>query len=71
MLKDEASLSREKMKKIIYYKLVNMLLKILNKIYSNQNKKLKLKLKFKKIIKSIFILGIENRIEQVIANLTR
>ena len=48
-----------------------MLLKILDKILINQNKKIEILTNFSnKDEKNYFIIGIENRLEQVIANLT-
>ena len=70
MLKDEASLSREKMSKINLIEVVNNVVEDFKQDLSNQNKKIDIK-----IIEKInskngrFILGIENRLEQVIANL--
>ena len=70
MLKDEASLSREKMSKINLLEVVNNVVEDFKQDLSNQNKKIDIK-----IIEKInskngrFILGIENRLEQVIANL--
>ena len=68
MLKDEASLSREKMKKI---KLDDIIENVVGEFKSNllnQNKKIEINI-LKKNEKECFILGIENRLEQVIANL--
>ncbi len=70
MLKDEASLSREKMSKINLIEVVNNVVEDFKQDLSNQNKKIDIK-----IIEKInskngrYILGIENRLEQVIANL--
>ena len=69
-LKDEASLSREKMSKINLTEIINNVVEDFKQDLNNQNKKIDIK-----IVKKInskngkFILGIENRIEQVIANL--
>ena len=70
MLKDEASLSREKMSKINLIEIINNVTEDFKQDLKNQNKNIEIS-----IIKKInnkngyFILGIENRIEQVIANL--
>ena len=70
MLKDEASLSREKMSKINLVEIVNDVVEDFNQDLINQNKKIEIV--FKNKIKSKnghFIFGISNRLEQVIANL--
>ena len=70
MLKDEASLSSEKMRKIDISNIVNNVIEDFKQDLFNQNKKIKID--FNKINMSgdkLYILGIENRIEQVIANL--
>ena len=70
MLKDEASLSREKMSKIDLIDIINNVVEDFKQDLENQNKKIEIK-----IIQKInskngkYILGIENRLEQVIANL--
>ena len=70
MLKDEASLSREKMSKINLIDVIETVVEDFKQDLNNQNKKIDIK-----IIEKIgskngrFILGIENRLEQVIANL--
>ena len=70
MLKDEASLSREKMSKINLIDVIENVVEDFKQDLNNQNKKIDIK-----IIEKIgskngrFILGIENRLEQVIANL--
>jgi two-component system, OmpR family, sensor histidine kinase ChvG len=70
MLKDEASLSREKMKKINLNSIVKNVVDDFRQNMFNQNKKININIIRKNIIKNeFFILGIENRIEQVIANL--
>ena len=70
MLKDEASLSREKMFKV---NLMNVILNVVEDFKQdllNQNKKIKISTNFtNKDEKNYFIVGIENRLEQVIANL--
>ena len=69
MLKDEASLSREKMSKINLIEIINNVVEDFKQDLINQNKNIDIKI-FKKISKNgKFILGIENRLEQVIANL--
>ena len=70
MLKDEASLSREKMSKINLAEIVNSGVEDFNQDLINQNKKIVIS-----VINNIksknghFIFGISNRLEQVIANL--
>jgi two-component system sensor histidine kinase ChvG len=70
MLKDEASLSREKMSKIDLNKIINNVAEDYTQNTIGLSKKIQIKIINKK--KDIFfsnILGIESRIEQVIANL--
>ena len=70
MLKDEASLSREKMNKINLVEIINGVVEDFNQDLINQNKKIEIVLKNKiKSKNGHFIFGISNRIEQVIANL--
>ncbi len=70
MLKDEASLSREKMQKINLETIIGNVVEDFKQNLSNQNKKIKINITHKnKNGKGSFILGIENRLEQVIANL--
>jgi two-component system sensor histidine kinase ChvG len=70
MLKDEASWSREKMKKIDLNEIINNVVEDFNQSLINQNKNIDIKITTKnKNGKGYFILGIENRLEQVIANL--
>ena len=70
MLKDEASWSREKMKKIDLNEIINNVVEDFNQSLINQNKNIDIKIITKnKNGKGYFILGIENRLEQVIANL--
>ena len=70
MLKDEASLSREKMIKV---NLMNIILNVVEDFRQdliNQNKKIEILTNFSnKDEKNYFVIGIENRLEQVIANL--
>ena len=69
MLKDEAALSREKMKKINIVPIVRSVVDDFNNI-SNSKNNVKVKLNIVSSNKSeIFILGLENRIEQILANL--
>ena len=70
MLKDEATWSREKMSKIDLIEIINNVVDDFKQDLKNQNKKILIN--FKKKITSKdgnYILGIENRLEQVIANL--
>ena len=70
MLKDEASLSREKMSKINLIYVINNVVEDFKQDLSNQNKNIDIKIVEKiNSKKGRYILGIENRLEQVIANL--
>ena len=70
MLKDEASLSREKMGKINLVEVINSVVDDFNQDLINQNKKIEIIVKNRiKNKNSHFIVGIGNRLEQVIANL--
>ena len=70
MLKDEASLSREKMSKINLIEIISNVVEDFKQDLNNQNKSIQIKIKEKISSKNgKYILGIENRIEQVIANL--
>ncbi len=70
MLKDEASLSREKMSKINLVEIINNVADDFKQDLKNQNKKINIDIKTKIVSKNgEYILGIENRLEQVIANL--
>ena len=70
MLKDEASLSREKMQKVDLVRIINNVVEDFKQDLSNRNKKIEIIVNLKsKNEKDYFILGIENRLEQVIANL--
>ena len=70
MLKDEASLSREKMVKIDIYLIIKNVVDDFKQNIESLNKKIEIEIINKKDKqKSYYILGIENRIEQVIANL--
>ncbi len=70
MLKDEASLSREKMIKIDIYLIIKNVVDDFKQNIESLNKKIEIEIiKKKEKQKYYYILGIENRIEQVIANL--
>ena len=70
MLKDEATWSREKMSKIDLVEIINNVVEDFRQDLKNQNKKIDINIKKKIITKNgNYILGIENRLEQVVANL--
>ena len=70
MLKDEASLSREKMKKIDLDTVIRGVIEDFNHNLASQSKKIKINFIHKNRNGKVdFVLGIENRLEQVIANL--
>ncbi len=70
MLKDEASLSREKMSKINVTEIISNVVEDFKQDLKNQNKNIKIMIKEKiNTENGKFILGIENRLEQVVANL--
>ena len=70
MLKDEASWSREQMSKINLIKIISNVADDFRQDLKNQNKQIQIKIKNKIVSKNgYFILGIESRLEQVIANL--
>ena len=70
MLKDEASLSREKMSKINLIDIINSVVEDFKQDLINQNKKIEINIKDKINTKNgYYIFGIGNRLEQVIANL--
>ena len=70
MLKDEASLSREKMSKINLIEIIKNVTDDFKQDLKNQNKNIDIVVKQKINTKNgFYILGIENRLEQVIANL--
>ncbi|MFL2890142.1 MAG: ATP-binding protein [Pelagibacteraceae bacterium] len=70
MLKDEASLTREKMKKIDLNLIINNVVEDFKHDLLNNNKKISISFVKKNAeLKTSFVLGIENRLEQVIANL--
>ena len=70
MLKDEASWSREQMSKINLIEIITNVADDFRQDLKNQNKKINITIKKKILSKNgHYILGIENRLEQVIANL--
>ncbi len=70
MLKDEASLSREKMNKVDLVEIINSVVEDFNQDLVNQNKKIEINVINKiKSKNGHFIFGISNRLEQVVANL--
>ena len=70
MLKDEASLSREKMKKVDVTLIIKNVVEDFKHDNFAQNKKILINVLQKpKSKKSIYVFGIESRLEQVIANL--
>lgn len=70
MLKDEASLSREKMVKIDINSIIQNVVDDFKQDIASLNKKIEIEIINKRAKeKNFYILGIENRIEQVIANL--
>jgi len=68
MLKDEVALSKEKMNKINLYSIVHSVVEDFNNIYI-EKRNIKIDLKIDNSVKNFTILGIENRIEQILANL--
>ena len=70
MLKDEASWSREQMSKVNLIEIITNVIDDFRQDLKNQNKKIHISIKKKIVSKNgYYILGIENRLEQVIANL--
>jgi two-component system sensor histidine kinase ChvG len=70
MLKDEASLSREKMSKVNLIDVINSVVEDFKQDLINQNKKIEINILDKVNTKNgYYIFGIGNRLEQVIANL--
>ncbi len=70
MLKDEASLSREKMSKVNLVEIINSVAEDFKQDLTNQNKKIEITVVDKINSKNgYYIFGISNRLEQVIANL--
>ena len=68
MLKDEVALSKEKMNKINLYSIAHSVVDDFNNIYV-EKRNIKIDLKIDNSVKNFTILGIENRIEQILANL--
>ncbi len=70
MLKDEASLSRAKMTKIDLSNVINSVVEDFNSDLSNSNKNIKINIKNTKLNGSkLNILGVESKLEQIVANL--
>ena len=70
MLKDEASWSREQMTKVNLIEIITNVAEDFRQDLKNQNKKIQINIQKKITSKNgHYILGIENRLEQVIANL--
>ena len=70
MLKDEATWSRERMSKINLIEIINNVAEDFRQDLKNQNKKIDIVIKKKNTSENgYYILGIENRLEQVVANL--
>ena len=70
MLKDEASLSREKMKKINLSNVVSSVVEDFNSNLLNSNKNIKISINNSSLNGSILnVLGVESKLEQIIANL--
>ena len=69
MLKDEASLSREKMKKIDLDKIIINVVEEFTNNLNNQNKKIAINISKNTNSRECFVIGIETRLEQVVANL--
>ena len=70
MLKDEASWSREQMSKVNLIQIITNVVDDFRQDLKNQNKQINISIKKKIVSKNgHYILGIENRLEQVIANL--
>ena len=70
MLKDEATLSREKMKEINLFNVVNSVVEDFNSDLINTNKNIKIDLTNSLLNGSkLIVLGVESKLEQIIANL--
>jgi len=70
MLKDEASLSRAKMKKINLSDVINSVAEDFNSDLLNLNKNIKINVKYLNLNGSaINVLGVESKLEQIVANL--
>jgi len=70
MLKDEATLSREKMKKIDLLNIISSVVEDFNNDLINSNKNIKIDIDSSKLNGSkLNILGVESKLEQIIANI--
>jgi len=70
MLKDEATLSREKMKKIDLINVISSVVEDFNNDLLNSNKNIKINIDNSKLNGSkLIVLGVESKLEQIIANL--
>jgi len=70
MLKDEATLSREKMKKIDLLNIINSVVEDFNNDLLNLNKNIKINIDNSKLNGSkLNVLGVESKLEQIVANL--
>tara|TARA_B100000959_G_scaffold53056_1_gene55214 strand:+ start:102 stop:1649 length:1548 start_codon:yes stop_codon:yes gene_type:complete len=70
MLKDEATLSREKMKKINLLNVIDSVVEDFNNDLLNSNKNIKIKIDNSKLNGSkLNVLGVESKLEQIVANL--
>ena len=70
MLKDEAALSREKMKKIDLLNVISSVVEDFNNDLLNSNKNIKINIDNSKLNGSkLNVLGVESKLEQIIANL--
>ncbi len=70
MLKDEATLSREKMKKIDLLNVISSVVEDFNNDLINSNKNIKINIDNSKLNGSnLIVLGVESKLEQIIANL--
>jgi len=70
MLKDEATLSREKMKKIDLLNIISSVVEDFNNDLLNSNKNIKINIDSSKLNGSkLNVLGVESKLEQIIANI--
>jgi two-component system, OmpR family, sensor histidine kinase ChvG len=70
MLKDEATFSREKMKKINLFDVINSVIEDFNSDLVNSNKNVKININNSQLNGSkLIVLGVESKLEQIIANL--
>ena len=70
MLKDEASLSRAKMKKIDLSSVINSVVEDFNSDLSNLNKNIKINVRYTNLNGTkLNVLGVESKLEQILANL--